>query len=76
MEEFKELSDEELENVTGGRNWAKYGLCLLSHGATAVPELAEIVAAVNAKDWDKVKRLSLQAALSSNSLVAECLACS
>ena len=43
MTEFKKLTDEELEKVTGGINWACYGVCLLSHSARAIPDLAELI---------------------------------
>ena len=75
MTEFKTLTDEELEKATGGVNWACYGSCLLSHGAIAKPELAELVVAINAKDWARVADLSRQAAIASQPIVAECLAC-
>ena len=75
MTEFKKLTDEELEKITGGINWACYGACLLSRGASAKPELAELVAAIVAKDWIRVSILTKQAAIASQPIVAECLAC-
>ena len=75
MTKFKTLTDEELEKVTGGTNWACYGACLLARGASAKPELAELVAAINAKDWAKVSTLTIQAVYESEPIVAECIAC-
>lgn len=74
MSEFKMLTDEELEKVTGGYDWACYGTCLLTHGASAIPALAETVAAIRSKDWNKVAILTKQAGIASLPIVSECLA--
>lgn len=73
MVKFKELTDEEIESITGGVNWAIYGSCLMQHGASAIPALSELVTAVNNKNWDKVKVLSKKASIASLPIVAECL---
>ena len=54
-------------------NWACFGSCLLSHGASANPALAELVAAITKKDWVKVSILAKQASIASLPIVAECL---
>lgn len=75
MEEFKKLTEEDLEKVTGGAcNWSCFGACLLSHGASAIPALAEIVFAINAKDWTRVSQLSNLAAIANLPIVSECKA--
>lgn len=73
MTDFKQLTDEQLDKVTGGVNWPCFGTCLLQHGAGAVPALAELVAAIRAKDWGKVAKLSGQATISGDPIVANCL---
>ena len=52
-----------------------YGACLLFHSARAIPDLAELVDAIDAKDWAKVSKLTKQADIASKSIVTECLAC-
>ena len=74
MSEFKVLTDDELDKVTGGVNWPRYGACLLQHGAGAIPALAEVVAAIKAKDWGKVAKLSGKAQIAALPIVASCLA--
>lgn len=73
MAEFKKLTETELEKATGGINWSCYGACLLSHGASSMPALAELVLAINIKDWNKVSQLTKQASIASLPIVAECL---
>lgn len=74
MTEFKKLTDEELDKVTGGYNWIGFSSCLLSHGANSIPALAEIIQAIKAKNWSKVATLAKQPAIASLPIVAECLA--
>lgn len=40
MEKFKQLTEDELQKVIGGVNWASYGECLLTNGASDIPALA------------------------------------
>lgn len=37
-----ELPEEEVTQVTGGRNWQKFGACVLSHGGQTDPSLATL----------------------------------
>ncbi|MCQ2817440.1 MAG: hypothetical protein MJ252_09265 [archaeon] len=55
-----------------GIDWVQFGKCLLDHGAEAMDCLKEIVQAILAKDWDKVKELALNAAIKALPIVIDC----
>lgn len=73
MEEIKKLTDEQLDQVTGGVNWPCFGTCIIQHGGGAIPALAELTAAIRSKDWGKVAKLAGQSVVADLPLVANCL---
>ena len=72
MKEFKTLTNDELEEVIGGINIKCFSACLQAHGASALAELKELVAAINNKNWERVESLSQQAPIASLPIVKEC----
>lgn len=49
MSEFKQLTDDELEQVTGGVDWTCFGRCLLDYGLRSRPEYADIVKIIESR---------------------------
>lgn len=74
MTEFEKISDKELEKVSGGTNWALFGSCILTHGGSAIPVLAELVAAIVNNNWELVAILSESESIKSNPVVSSCKA--
>lgn len=73
MSEFKKLTDEELESVTGGIEWKSFGQCVLDNGGKRIPKLMPLVEAIIAKDYSEVAKLSLDYAIKDIPIVKECL---
>lgn len=73
MSEFKKLTDEELQSVTGGIEWKSYGQCILDNGGKRIPKLMPLVEAIIAKDYSEVARLSYDAAIKDIPIVKQCL---
>lgn len=71
---LKELSDEELEQVIGGRNWLKFGTYVLSHGGKADPALEKLVLHIVTFSWAAVADDVKTEPISSNPIVLAALA--
>lgn len=55
--EAQELRDEELQQVSGGINWAKFGQLVL--GKIDPAEFPELVAAIAKHDWVRVAIIAI-----------------
>ena len=72
VEEGRETFLECFKDGTLKINWSKFGQCLLKNGAQAIPDLQEIVKAVLAKDWAKVKELAMHTAIKVLPIIVDC----
>lgn len=70
---FRELTEEELGTVIGGTNWSKFGQCALQHGSGAIPQLAELTAAIMSNNWPQVAILANSKNIKNNPVVTICL---
>ena len=69
-----ELTDEEMEEFVGGRDWEKFGNYVLANGGSNYPELAELIMHIIAKDWHMVKIESCKYPVCDNPIVINGLA--
>ncbi|MDO4940720.1 MAG: hypothetical protein Q4E33_03390 [Erysipelotrichaceae bacterium] len=72
MKNFRLLTDDELDEIRGGIDWSSYGKCLIDNDAEKIPELAEIVQYVIAKENFKVATASIAILSKGNPLVLKC----
>ena len=70
--EFRELSEEELDSVTGGINWKGFGKCILSSGGSQIPALSGLVMDIIAQNWVKVAIDAVSADVSAVPIVIKC----
>lgn len=69
-----EISEENIGKVYGGQmDWELFGDCVLQLGGSSDPQLAELVFAIRAKNYIKVKQLALTAAIAANPIVEAAL---
>lgn len=74
MEDFKQLTDEELNKVTGGVEWKNFGQCLIDNGAKRIPKLIPLVEAVIDKNYEDLATLALDPNIANIPIVKSCLA--
>ena len=73
-QEFHELTEEELDAVTGGRNWLSFGKCILSHGGEATPALATLILHIITFNWAAVAVDVKTGEIASIPVVQQCMA--
>lgn len=72
MSDFKQLSDDELEQVTGGMDFHCFGLCLLNFGLEARNDHPDIVALAQLGDDVQLVLSVLNQGLLDDPMFAEC----
>ena len=80
---YTELNEDALDEAVGGSaegnatvsvKWERFGKCLLTNGARSIPELSELVKAIDDKCWTRVADLvRYNPAIAENSLVQRAL---
>lgn len=75
MKTEKVLTDNELQQVTGGVsngrvNWPLFGKIILEDGGDAIPALNEMVAAIRKNNWSCVAELARKPAIKSLPIVS------
>lgn len=73
-EKFKQLTDEELNKVTGGVEWKGFGQYVIDNGGKRIPKLIPLVEAIIDKDYSNVAMLALDSNIANIPIVKSCLA--